>query len=154
MKLYEEFREYDSLWEGPQEELNEANPHLWTMPDGTKVDLSDKRNISKERDRYLELTKGKSVKYLAHSVFSCLVVISDCLDRIVKSAPHKATVEKRKKENQRIIDRLSKFTDIASKVDLNDVLDQLNTNIVGIENKALQDKIDKANAELISLYNF
>lgn len=62
MKLHEEFKEYENLWEATEAEDLANEACLWTTPEGNQIDLNDPTEVQKEIDHLVELYKIKLAK--------------------------------------------------------------------------------------------
>jgi hypothetical protein len=167
MKLYEEFEEYEGLWEsdtntGVRRRLpyisysNEKR--MYTLPNGQEIDLNNADDVFDASEQYyLQMDSGSRDLSVSDNIVGMLNAISydfNAIDQIQTGAP--AYTKKGKSENQRIVNRLRNETDLANKVDLDDLLGQLNagsmrkevirfqTHLKSVE-KALQDLYAKLN---------
>ena len=48
MKLHEEFKEYETLWESS---INKSEAVMYTLPDGSEINLRDSQALEAERER-------------------------------------------------------------------------------------------------------
>ena len=144
MKLHEEFKEYETMWEAYAKYAPDT-VRMWTAPDGTEVDIGSIQSRRTEVERCIASTDGDSKK--SNAVFMQLLFINETMAEL------ETIRTKYDNDNRRLINKLAKYTDIADKVDLQDLLAQLNA-AKGDEVYAKTiAKLDKLNARIAELYN-
>ena len=107
MKLYEEFKLYETLWE-------DMSKCLWTTPDGREIDLNNPSDIEKEVDILVQIAEqdysnynnkltadGKPARDFSKVLTSEREVIKLKLDRLKKAinADDGSTISKMKRNN-------------------------------------------------------
>ena len=144
MKLYEEFKEYENLWENVETE--NTTSLMWKLPDGTELDLNDaeatraeiNKVIAKEDELKaqgeLEYSYGKFDAYDLSELLSTL--------RFTLNFIYNKEILDSDKTTTMIINKLKKHTDLATKVDLEDVRRQLLAAAKGVENKKAQRRVE------------
>lgn len=170
----EEFAEYDCLWE-EYATYPEDVVRMWTAPDGKEVDIGSWDAREAEAERYAALAKEDSaerlrkskafIEYAANRGVTLEDAISDRLRMyknhvwvlLSKVNSYMAKLEKvsnnAQAENQRIITKLRTYTNIADRVDLDDLLVQLNKASVGAQDKRSTSMLQKTEKELETYYS-
>lgn len=170
----EEFAEYDCLWE-EYAKYPEDVVRMWTAPDGKEVDIGSWDAREAEAERYAALVKEDSAERLrknkafVDSAANRGVTLEDAIsDRLrmyknhvwvllSKVNSYMAKLEKvsdrAQAENQRIITKLRTYTNIADRVDLDDLLVQLNKASVGASDKRSTSMLQKTEKELETYYS-
>lgn len=170
----EEFAEYDCLWE-EYATYPEDVVRMWTAPDGKEVDIGSWDAREAEAERYAALAKEDSAERLRNSkVFIDYaanrgVTLEDAIsDRLRMYKNHVCVLlskvnsymaklekasNKAQAENQRIITKLRTYTNIADRVDLDDLLVQLNKASVGVQDKRSTSMLQKTEKELETYYS-
>lgn len=164
MKLFEEFKLYEELWEesvGAETSNNataSSKSRMYALPDGTEVNISNSdacSTIAKQVRELWEKSTGMSYRgdVTEHRVYDALRAINSCLDKLDKPVTmHHQTAAKHERENKAIIDKLLYGTDIATKVDLDDLLRQLNAYAANKDREGLQRHIKLCEDELLEIY--
>ncbi len=167
MKLFEEFKEYEGLWESdtntgfrrrvPYKSYSNKK-RMYTLPNGQEIDINNADDVFDASEQYyLQMDSDSRDLSVSDKIVEMLNAINydfNAIDQIQTGAP--AYTKKGKSENQRIVNRLRNETDLASKVDLDDLLSQLNAGSMRKEvirfqmhlksvEKALQDLYAKLN---------
>jgi hypothetical protein len=164
MKLFEEFKLYEELWEGATGAETSNNTtalsksRMYALPDGTEINInnSDARSTVAKQIREL-WEKSTGIGYRGdvteHRVYDALGAINSCLDKLDKPVTmHHQTAAKHERENKAIIDKLLHGTDIATKVDLDDLLGQLNAYAASKDRERLQRHIKFCEDDLSEIY--
>lgn len=145
MKLHEEFKEYENLWEAADEvAIEDTQPEFnntqtppkgftpgeysWIAPDGEKVEFSTtgRFNYESEKARMEKLSKGKASEAdIKNRLFQLVEQYKKLAELVWLSNKPQLKTEFRN-TNKKIIDKLTADTDIADKIDLTNLLKQLN----------------------------
>ena len=132
MKLHEEFREYETMWEleeDASEPTKTSGSAIWTTPDGRKINLNSNKEVDAEVKRWREqrvkaieqsvndsedsneITQERKQQYIEHELAieerrfrELLRTIRYFLNRDGRAPAE--VIAKIKEENQKIVDKL------------------------------------------------
>jgi hypothetical protein len=157
MKLHEEFKEYETMWESSINEDASPKTRMYTLPDGSEINLIDHQACVAEKERLktierelVDQSKIKEVNYyyddlsVGH-VPSILMKILQCFYRLEND-------NETTPDNDKIISKLKNYTNIADKVDLEDIRRQLNAGSKAVINRRTQREIERLADELRAIY--
>jgi hypothetical protein len=153
MKLHEEFKEYEKLWEST--EAVGTTSLMWMLPDGTELDLNDAKAIQAEVNKVIakedELkTQGElEYSYSKLDAYDLSVMLPDLRDTL--NFINKEVLDSDKTTTM-IINKLKKHTDLATKVDLEDIRRQLLAGAKGVENKRAQRRVENIKELIETIY--
>lgn len=154
MKLHEEFKEYENLWEST--DTASTTSLMWTLPNGEEIDLNDEAALQAEQERVAAVVDNLLTQDKLNSTFrlrakDVKVILTEIRERLIKI--NDAGFQITDRNNNAIINKLRNYTNIGDKVDLEDIRRQLNARATTVYKEKLQQYVDRLNAELVYLYN-
>ncbi len=154
MKLHEEFKEYENLWEST--DTVSTTSLMWTLPNGEEIDLNDEAALQAEQERVAAVVDNLLTQDKLNSTFrlwakDVKVILTDIREKLIKINDTGFQVTDR--NNNAIINKLKNYTNISDKVDLEDIRRQLNARATTVYKEKLQQYVDGLNADLVYLYN-
>ena len=163
MKLFEEFKEYEGLWESDTNTgfcrrvpyISHSNEkRMYTLPNGQEIDINNADDVFDASEQYyLQMDSDSRDLSVSDDIVEMLNAINDDLYNIERlQAGTSRYLKKYNVKNQRIIDILRNETDLASKVDLDDLLSQLNAWSTREEVKMFQRHIKSIEKALQDIY--
>ena len=157
MKLHEEFKEYETMWEGSINEDASPKTRMYTLPDGSEINLIDRQALEAESERLKAIQreledqgKIKPVNYYYDdlSVRRASYILTKILQCFYRLENENETTP----DNDKIISKLKNYTNIADKVDLEDIRRQLNAGSKAVINKRTQREIERLTDDLRAIY--
>ena len=157
MKLHEEFKEYETMWESSINEGASPEPKMYTLPDGSEINLIDRQACVAERERLeaieRELEDQGKIERVNHyynklSARSASTILMQILQGFYRLENENETTP----DNDKIISKLKNYTNIADKVDLEDIRRQLNAGSKVVINKRTRREIERLADDLKAIY--
>lgn len=152
MKLHEEFKEYENLWEAAEENKTSL---MWTLPNGEEIDLNDDGALTAEQERVVAIEnelrdQGKLDPAKSPKANSIKHILSDIRQELIKINDKDLVITD--KGTNTIINKLKNYTDLGDKVDLEDIRRQLNAHATAVYKEQCQRYLDRLNGLLKYAY--
>ena len=152
MKLHEEFKEYENLWEAAEVSTTSL---MWALPNGKEIDLSDEKAVAAEQERVVAIEnelmdQGKLDLAKSPKANRIKDILSDIRQELIKINDKDLLITDR--GTNTIINKLKNYTDLGDKVDLEDIRRQLNAHATAVYKEQCQRYIGRLNDLLKYIY--